>query len=164
MENGVEVKKKSQCIFTRKFALWFCDYSGVKHAIRIALGVTDDFYDAIQSIFDIIISHHFQAPKKKFYFVQRKKLTTDFICHSLTALCKSIIRIERFHWIALTKLFYLASKILILNSKHQKNIEKSFPMLFNSLQKWNTNVCICVCFFARQFMDPFEFSTLCSTP
>lgn len=105
----------------------------------------------------------FPGTEKKIYFVQRKKLTTDFICHSPAALCKSIIRIERFHWIALTKLFYLASKILILNSKHQKNIEKSFPMLFNSLQKWNTNV-ICVCFYARQFMDPFVFSTLCSTP
>lgn len=70
--------KKSQCIFTRKFVLWFCDYSGVKHAIRIALGVTDDFNDASQSIFDIIISHHFQAPKKNSIFCREKKTNHRF--------------------------------------------------------------------------------------
>lgn len=78
-----------------------------------------------------------------------------FVVSLRTRLCKSIIRIECFNGIDLTlttcmnkmKLFHFVGvEMVILNSadwqekKRKINDRKSFPMLFNSLQKWNTIV------------------------
>lgn len=98
-----------------------------------SLGSYRCFHDANQSIFDIFIPLYSKVSKIHSF--------VDLNCHSQAAICKSIIRIEWFSQIQLhsRKYFIWRRKIVMLKSA-KKNNRKSFPMLFNSLQKWNTIV------------------------